>query len=231
MNPPPGAARTGILGGTLDPIHLGHIETAVAARRTLGLERVIVMPSRVPPHRQQGPSASSFHRFAMAALAVNAIDGLEVSDEELRSEGPSYTALTLERLAGRGLPAQQLFFITGADAFVEIGTWYRYPEVLDMARFAVVSRPGVPVASLPARLPHLADRFVKLPAGLPGLAGDEGAIILIDAPTPDVSSSAIRQRLRDGLGVRGLVPPSVESHIARHALYTAHSPSHAEGCP
>src|SRR6476661_8109484 len=91
------AARIGLLGGTLDPIHLGHMGTAQAARAALGLDRVIVLPSHVPPHRAVQPVASGYHRFAMAALAVNGIDGLEASDMELCAPGPSYTADTLTR--------------------------------------------------------------------------------------------------------------------------------------
>lgn len=119
-------ARLGILGGTLDPIHLGHLETALAARAALSLDRVIVMPSRIPPHRQHQPIASRYHRFAMAALAVNGLDGLVASDMELCAPGPSYTADTLSRFqAASGLRASQIFFITGADAFAEIETWHR----------------------------------------------------------------------------------------------------------
>ena len=91
------AARIGILGGTLDPIHLGHLDTALAARAALSLDRVIILPSRVPPHRQRQPLASPYHRFAMTALAVNGVDGLAASDMELCAPGPSYTAHTLTR--------------------------------------------------------------------------------------------------------------------------------------
>ncbi len=133
--------RVGLLGGTLDPIHLGHIEAAAAARRALDLDRVYTLPSHLPPHRSQQPVASGYHRFAMTALAVNGVDGLTASDVELRTPGPSYTADTLSRFRERsGLSAAQIFFITGADAFAEIETWYRYPEVLDLAHFVVVSR-------------------------------------------------------------------------------------------
>ncbi len=209
--------RIGILGGTLDPIHLGHVEAAVAARRAMTLDRVVVLPSRVPPHRQHQPLASPYHRFAMAALAVNAIDGLMVSDLELCAPGPSYTADTLTRLQGWGLTPLQIFFITGADAFAEIATWRRYPEVLDLAQFVVVSRPGDPVSALRGRLPQLADRMREDGSGR---AGDENtSIFLVDAPTPDVSSTEIRRRLRDGGTLRGLVPAAVEAHILRHGLY------------
>ena len=91
------AARIGLLGGTLDPIHVGHVDTALAARQALALDRVIVLPSRVPPHRPNQPVASRYHRFAMTALAVNGVDGLSASDIELCAPGPSYTADTLAR--------------------------------------------------------------------------------------------------------------------------------------
>src|SRR5688572_7806100 len=146
------AARIGFLGGTLDPIHMGHLETARAAIAALSLDRVEIVPSRIPPHRHLQPCASPFHRFAMAALAVNGVEGLTVSDMELAAPGPSYTADTLTRLHGAGLAASQIFFITGADAFAEIETWARFPEVLDLAHFVVISRPGHPLTSLPGRL-------------------------------------------------------------------------------
>ena len=211
------ARRVGILGGTLDPVHVGHVETALAARRALSLDSVIVMPARTPPHRQQGPSASMFHRFAMAALAVNGLAGLAASDEELCAEGPSYTALTLERLQARGLTRSQIFFITGADAFAEIETWYRYPDVLDLAHFVVISRPNVPVGTLAARLPQLQARL--RPASAQSTAMDEPSVFLVDATTPDVSSTVIRRRLRQGETITGLVPGAVETHILQHRLY------------
>lgn len=211
------AVRIGFLGGTLDPIHLGHIETAHAARRALSLERVDIVPSRIPPHRHQQPCASPFHRFAMAALAINGSDGLTVNDMELEAPGPSYTADTLARLHATGLAPSQIFFITGADAFAEIETWARYPEVLDLAQFVVVTRPGHPVAALPERLPSLARRMVIPSTG--ALSGGEAAIFLVDAQTPDVSSTGIRRRIARHEPLTGFVPPSVEAHIVQHGLY------------
>lgn len=209
--------RIGILGGTLDPIHVGHVEAAVAARAALQLDRVIVVPSRVPPHRQQQPLASPYHRFAMAALAAGPLDWMMVSDLELCSPGPSYTADTLTRLQARGLTPTQIFFITGADAFAEIATWRNYPEVLDLAHFAVVSRPGYPVGSLPERLPFLAERLRT--DGGRGQRDERTLVFLIDSPTPDVSSTGIRRRAQQGESLSGLVPLAVEAHILRHGLY------------
>jgi len=209
--------RIGVLGGTLDPIHVGHVEAARAATAALSLSSLVILPSRVPPHRQHGPSASPFHRFAMAALALSGLPYATVSDEELCTEGPSYTVLTLERFADRWGEGSQIFFITGADAFAEIETWYRYPAVLDLAHFAVVSRPGTPVRSLGERLPTLTSRF-RDPRDRDDPSGRRW-IYPIDAPTPDVSSTEIRRRLRDGESIQGMVPAEVELHIRRHGLY------------
>jgi nicotinate-nucleotide adenylyltransferase len=215
--------RIGVLGGTFDPIHVGHVETALAARTARDLDAVILMPARVPPHRQHGPSASTFHRFAMAALAVNGLGGIAVSDEELCAAGPSYTALTLERMASRGIDPSQIFFIIGADAFAEIETWYRYPDVLDLAHFVVIARPGLTLSTLSDRLPALRHRLGRTEDG--ASASGKPAIVLVDAPTPDVSSTDIRRRLRAGESIRGLVPPAVETHIREHRLYLETSPA------
>ena len=209
------ATRIGILGGTFDPVHLGHVETALAAQRALGLDRVLLMPSGAPPHRQQQPFASRFHRFAMVALAVTGTRPLEASDLEIGEAGPSYTFETLERLQAIGMTAAQMFFITGADAFAEIATWNRYPRVLDMANFAVVSRPGHPATDLPERLPALAGRMTT-----GARASQEVSIVLVDAETPQVSSTEIRRRLEAGGSVAGLVPSAVATYIDQHRLYS-----------
>jgi nicotinate-nucleotide adenylyltransferase len=210
--------RIGILGGTLDPIHCGHIGAAVAARDALPLSRVLVVPSHVPPHRALRPVASAYHRFAMAALAVSSEARLEANDDELLTDGPSYTADTLERLQAKGLAPSQIFFITGADAFADIATWKRYPEVLNLAHFVVVSRPGHSL-SVVERFPALADRLVRPGDGVRD--APHPLIYLIAASTPDVSSTAVRDRLRCGEPVTGLVPPLVEAHIVKHRLYRA----------
>jgi len=209
--------RVGILGGTLDPIHCGHLAAAAAARDAFDLPRVLVVPSHVPPHRPVQPLASPFHRFAMAALAVSGMPRVEASDDELRAEGPSYTADTLERLHARGFSAADILFITGADAFAEIATWKRYPEVLDLAHFVVVSRPGYDIDALAERLPDLRSRM--RPAGAPARTDAGTLIFLLQAPTPDVSATLSRERARRGEPLSGLVPPLVEAHIRQHHLY------------
>ena len=211
--------RVGILGGTLDPIHVGHVEMALAAGNALSLSAMLVMPARIPPHRAQGPAASMFHRFAMASLAVQALDSWVVCDDELREDGPSYTALTLERLARRGLSPAETFFITGADAFAEIETWHRYPDVLELAHFVVISRPGMTAAAAVERVPRVSTRVQPAIAVNAAL---RPSVFVVEAATPDVSSTDIRRRLRAGQSISGLVPPAVESHILRHQFYVDH---------
>jgi nicotinate-nucleotide adenylyltransferase len=198
--------RIGVLGGTFDPIHLGHLEAAAAAQRALSLDRVMLMPSRTPPHRAVEPRASVFHRFAMTALAAASRADLVVTDLELRRDGPSYTALTLQALQQEGYTPSQLFFITGADAFAEIDTWYDFPRVLSLANFVVVSRPGVTVS----RTPPVPDHQSLIPTV---------QTFFVDAITPDVSSTDIRRRVASGESIEGLVPPAVAEHIRRHRLY------------
>lgn len=195
------ATRIGILGGTFDPIHLGHLEAASAAVQALALDHILLMPSRTPPHRSMDPRASVYHRFAMTALAAKDRDYLQASDLELCRSGPSYTASTLEALQRSGLTALQLFFIMGADAFAEIGTWHHYPELLDQANFVVISRPGFATPTPPAR-PETGTR-----------------ILFVAADTPDVSATEVRRRLGSGESIDGLVPSSVADHIRRHRLY------------
>src|SRR5262249_6131548 len=132
--------------------------------------------------------------------------------------GPSYTWSTLSLFRERGQAATELFFVTGADAFVEIESWKHYPDLLDLAQFVVVSRPGWPVSELPTRLPRLAARMC--PAGTE-ISARAPMIFLIDARTADVSSTIIRERRARGESISGLVDPAVEQHIERHGLYAS----------
>ena len=166
--------RVGILGGTFDPIHCGHLDAGAAAQTALDLEELLILPSNIPPHRPQ-PVASSFHRFAMVALAIAGRRGWRALDLELREDGRSYTSDSLQSLHDRGFTAQELFFVTGADAFLEIATWKNYPAVLNLAHFAVIARRGIPVGDLPARLPALANRMRAIAPPI-RVSTDPGAI-------------------------------------------------------
>lgn len=213
----------GLVGGTFDPVHDGHITIAQACGRALHLSQVLLIPARVPPHRPE-PLVSIYHRFAMVALAAMSAESLLASDIEVDARGPSYTAVLLDKIRSLGHAPGQMVFITGADAFAEIATWREYPAVLDRAHFAVVSRPGRDASTLRAALPDLAERFVdvgrrQIDQPLLGPSGHRTAIYLIEAETPDVSSTLIRQRVRNRGRLDDLMPDTVARYIQRHRLY------------
>jgi nicotinate-nucleotide adenylyltransferase len=201
--------KLGVLGGTFDPIHNGHIAAAAAVQRALGLEAITLIPSRIPPHRHDPVGATSEQRYEMAQLAADGHAGWSASRIEVDRPGASYTFDTLSQL---GKPGTQIFFITGADAFAEIATWYRYPAVLDLANFVVVSRPGITLDSLRERVPSA---FRDRPSA-------QTRVILVEAPTPDISSTDIRRRVRAGHSLSGFVPDPVARYIAAHHLYSGH---------
>jgi|SRR5436190_10456667 len=207
--------RIGILGGTFDPIHVGHIDVGHAAETTLSLGRVYVITAKTPAHRAH-PVASPFQRFAMVALAIPKHQNWRASDMELRHDSVSYTVDTLEKFRERGYAPSELFFIIGADAFASIDQWRDYPRILDLANFAVVSRPRATVAVLKERLPQLAARMAAPDHAIPP---GETRIILIDAQTADVSSSAIRANAEAGRSIEGMVTPIVQQYIEQHGLY------------
>ena len=225
----------GILGGTFDPIHLGHIAAAEAAQQALSLDSILLIPSRIPPHRATPATATPQDRLAMAKLAAASRPGWSVSSIEIDRGGKSYTYDTLVELGrargeavvsdGRSTTApgveRQFFFITGADAFAEIATWSRYPAVLDLANFVVVSRPGITLDSLRERVPSL---FRTHPPCAPSdfrlLGNEKTRVILVEAQTPDVSSTEIRRRVRAGESLSGLVPDTVAEYISTHRLYS-----------
>lgn len=223
------SGRTGVLGGTFDPIHVGHHDVAAAARSALGLDRILFIPSRLPPHRSRDPGAPAAHRLAMVRLSVGNDAGFHASDLELRSTGPSFTSRTLSQLEDQ-IAACNIFFITGADAFADIAAWHHYPDLLDQSHFVVVSRPGYPVAALGRALPDLASRMEPPTDTAPRLAVADGTRIwLVDSDTRDVSSSNIRARLAMGQHIDGLVHAPVANYISRHRLYrtSSDSPLHA----
>ena len=212
--------RLGVLGGTFDPVHLGHLAVARVATAALALDGVRFIPAHVPPHRA-GPHASAADRLAMTALAIEGTAGWSVSDMEIRRAGPSYSYDTLTALAAADhLAASQICFLIGTDAFAEIATWSRYPAVLDLAHFVVVARPGFGVAALRARVPALADRMTT-PEALVRDAGATTRVVLLEAATPDVSSTAVRARAARGESLEGLVSSPVAQYIRTHGLYGA----------
>ena len=212
--------RLGVLGGMFDPIHNGHMSAGHAAQAALGLGEILLIPSRQPPHRPAQPVASAADRLAMAKLAAASQKSWSVSEVELTRPGTSYTFDTLEGLAPNR-PKRSIFFILGADAFAEIDTWSRFPQVLDLANFVVISRPGFTLADTGNKLPSLAARMTTPERFLADGAREGTCIILVEAATPPVSSTEIRRRISRGASIADLVPPGVDSYIHDHRLYLA----------
>jgi nicotinate-nucleotide adenylyltransferase len=201
--------RVGVVGGTFDPIHVGHLAMAEAAADCADLDEVILLPASVPPHRPAA-HADAGDRLEMSRLAVRGHPRIHVSDLELRRSGRSYTVDTLEALS-RERPRDQLFLVLGWDAARDLGTWREPERVLDLARLVVVTRPGWP-RPLPADL---------IAAGL-----EPAKTVLCHADTPDVGASEIRRRVDSGSRLDGLLDPAVEDYIRAHHLYsTAPGPS------
>jgi nicotinate-nucleotide adenylyltransferase len=222
-----GARRLGILGGTFDPIHLGHLDAGDAACAALSLDAVLLIPAHDPPHRPIDPRASVYHRFALVSLAIAGRDAYRVSDMELVRQGPSYTADTLRSLHAEGWRASQLFFILGTDAFAEIAAWYGFPSFLDLAHFVVIARPGTTIETAAARTPQLRARMCGAPHG-ENVADAPSRIFLVETQTHDVSSSAIRERIAAAQPIDDLVPAPVARHILKHHLYGAVDDLHGE---
>ena len=197
-----------MVGGTFDPIHLGHVAMAEAAAECAGLDQVLLLPAAVPPHKP-GAVAPAADRLEMSRLAVRDHRRLAVSDLELRRPGPSYTVATLEELA-RERPEDELYLVLGWDAARQLASWRDPERVQQLARLVVVSRPGW-------RPPQ--------PEDLRAAGIDPSRAILCDAPTPDIVATQIRQRVESGSGLDGLVDPRVEAYIRRHQLYAAQPPS------
>lgn len=208
----------GYFGGTFDPIHRGHLDVAEAARRAFGLARVYFVPADLPPHRQ-APKASAAHRFAMVALALAQTPAFLVSDLEMRTGEPSYTSVTLDRLAARGVDTRGSCLITGADAFQDIASWRDYPALLDRCHMVVVSRPTRPASQLRDTLPSLAARMILADSSSVTPLPATPSILLVDAPTAPVSSTDVRRRVAAGSPLQGLVPAAVEEYIQKHGLY------------
>ena len=214
-------APLGLLGGTFDPIHHGHLRLAEEAWDGLGLDSVLLIPAGSPPHRNT-PRTSAEHRLAMVQLAAEANDHLKVDAAEVRAEGPSYTVLSLERLRALHGPDQPLVLLVGADAFLGLATWHRWKDIFTLAHIAVATRPSH-VLEVEHMAPALAEEFQqRLHRGASALQEAPAGYIVPFGITPlDISATAIRAALSTGRSPRYLLPEAVVDYIGRHQLYTS----------
>jgi len=214
-------ARVGVFGGTFDPVHAGHIKAAEDVRRRFGLDRVLFVPANIPPHKARAGTAPARDRMAMVELALRGRRRLVPSALEVRAGGTSYSIRTLRRVK-RLFPGARVFFIVGADAFLEIETWKDWRTLLDEGLFIVVTRPG---ASLRAarRAPGEAyagrTRAVRRGERIAEDAFSPGRIFLLPIEALPVSATDIRARIRAGRSIAGLVPASVARYIRERDLY------------
>lgn len=212
--------RIGILGGTFDPIHLGHLRSAEEICQHLDLELVYLIPSASPPHKIEGPVTSFRHRLAMTRLACDSSPLLEAMDLEGRRAGHSYSIETLREFHRIFRPDPDLFFIMGMDAFLEIRTWKEYKYLFDYAHFVIITRAGFQSHDLMPVLSELevgikrkedeSDLFLS-PSGK--------TVMLIKTAIMDISSTHIREMVRENRSIRFLVPEPVRTYIAEKGLY------------
>ncbi|MFQ5513842.1 MAG: nicotinate-nucleotide adenylyltransferase [Myxococcota bacterium] len=206
----------GVFGGSFNPIHFAHLRLAEQARETLGLERVLFVPSASPPHKS-ADLAPARRRLEMVAIAIATNPCFEVLDLELERGGPSYTVDTLRLLSERHRGAC-LWFLLGSDSLAELDTW-RDPEgILELCSLAVAGRPGTARAPLESLLPaSLARQFRRTPRGLEHTSGQE--IRAVPFGPQAISASDIRERAARSASLRYLVPDGVIDYIVKHRLY------------
>lgn len=189
--------RIGILGGTFDPIHNGHIHLARELCKRLALKKIIFIPTYIPPHKPDTKISSGIHRYNMVKLAIARSKKFELSDIELKRKGRSYSVDTLRQLKRRYGKRVQLFFITGSDSLKDINKWRDTEEILKLCTFVVVKRPGFRVRNADHCFP------------------------ILDINAKDASSSDIRRRLKNHRSITRLVPARVRDYIEKCGLYQA----------
>ena len=203
--------RLGIFGGTFDPVHLGHLIVAEEAGARLALDRVIFTPARLSPFKMSSTFFSAQDRFRMVELAIADNPHFSVSPVELARTAPSYTVDTIRALRARHGERAALFFVMGLDSLVGFAAWHRPEEIIRLARLIVINRPGVSVD------------WSDLERAVPGI---RQASEVIDTVNIGISSTDIRERLRQGLPIRYQVPDAVESYIRdKRLIPTAETPT------
>lgn len=212
--------RVGVMGGTFDPVHLGHLRVAEEAVEALSLDTLLFVPAAIPPHKSGKKILPFEHRWQMLRLATEPHSRFKASDVEMRLPGKSYTVVTLQKLSECYAGAAQLFFVVGLDAFLEMDTWWHFHELFELARMVVLRRPGYQESEMSG---FLRDRVSALytysarescyrhPQLLP--------VHYLNNTWLDISSTRIRQLVKEGKSVRYLVLPEVMHYIHENRLY------------
>jgi nicotinate-nucleotide adenylyltransferase len=228
--------RIGIMGGTFDPIHLGHLRAAEEIYWAFGMDRIIFVPAARPPHKEEAVVASALHRYEMVSLATVFTPYFTVSPIELQREGKSYSVETVREFQRVSGPETALYFIVGVDAFLEMSEWREAKELLTLARVIVTARPGWRLDEVERLLTpdqrrllgHPTFKYLKVGEIEPERVEGElvpRQVLLVEVVSLDIASREIRQLVEEGRSIRHLVPDTVAAYMAKNHLYQR--PAHA----
>lgn len=198
--------KIGICGGTFNPIHCGHLAIAHEVRINFNLEKIIFIPTGKPPHKDLEVVADSFHRLRMVSLAVEEYAFFEVSDIEVLREGYTYTIDTLTELKGFYGNGVRIFYIIGFDVLMSLETWKSLHHVAKMCEFIAVIRTGINDDDISNKIAYLREKF-------------EVVVHLTNIQAVEISSTEIRQKLKDGISIKNIVPEIVEEYIKENNIY------------
>ena len=214
-----GGEKIGVIGGTFNPIHMGHLRSAEEVREAFGLERVIFIPSASPPHKEKGTIIDARHRYNMVKCAVAKNPHFSVSDIEIKRRGTSFTVDTLRCMRKIGGEGIKIYFILGIDAFLEIETWKEFKELFGLCDFIVTNRPGPESSNKKIEIPkELEDAFETTDKDI--FTHKSGHRIYYQCISAlDISSSNIRGMIRSGKSIRYLVTDPVKKYIEKRGLY------------
>jgi nicotinate-nucleotide adenylyltransferase len=222
--------RIGIMGGTFDPIHLGHLRAAEEIYWAFGLDRIIFVPAARPPHKEEVVAASAMHRYEMVSLATVFTPYFTVSPIELQREGKSYSVETVREFQRLSGPDTTLYFVVGVDTFLEMSGWREAKELLTLARVIVTARPGWRLDEMEHLLApeqrrllgHPTFKYLKVSEVDPERVEDAPAprqVLLVEVVSLDIASREIRQLVEEGRSIRHLVPDTVAAYMAKNRLY------------
>lgn len=214
-----GAEKIGIIGGTFNPIHMGHLRSAEEVREAFKLKMVIFIPSASPPHKEKGTIIDARHRYHMVRRTVAKNPHFAVSDVEIKRKGTSYTIDTLRYMRKKGGEEIKIYFILGIDAFLEIDTWKEFKELFGLADFVVTNRPDPESLNQKLKIPgELKDAFETTDEDI-FIHTSGHRIYYQDISALDISSSNIREMIRSGKSIRYLVTDPVKKYIEKRGLY------------
>jgi nicotinate-nucleotide adenylyltransferase len=204
--------KIGLMGGTFNPIHFGHLVTAEEALKQFNLDKVIFIPTGTPPHKTRGPLASAEDRYLMTVIATASNDDFIVSRAEIDRSGKSYTIDTLRHMKSIFGDKATFYFITGADAILEILTWKDTDNVLKLCKFIAATRPGYDIKKIE-------ELKYKISGDLSLDTAAQNSIYLMEIPALAISSTDIRKRINEGRPIKYLLPEGVSNYILKNDLY------------